>query len=65
MEEGEMVTLTSELEGFENCVEIAYVWKVNKGNGFEEIPGANGPTYSFPATKETLSWDWTLTVLSR
>ena len=65
MQEGEMVYLMSELIGFENSSEIVYIWKVDKGNGFEVIPGENGPIYAFPATTETLSWDYTLTVLSR
>ena len=63
MTEGETVYLTSKLEGFEDAEEILYVWKVNKGNGFEEIPGANEATYSFAATEETLTWSWHLTVL--
>ena len=64
MEEGETVTLTSKLEGFEG-LELMYIWKVNKGEGFEEVPGANEPTYSFEASAETLSWGWLLTVLYR
>ena len=63
MEEGEPVYLTSKLEGFEDCEEILYIWKVDKGNGFEEVPGANEPTYTFTATEESLSWGWRLTVL--
>ncbi len=63
MTEGETVTLTSRLEGFEDCEEILYVWKVDKGNGFEEVEGANSDSYSFPATAESLSWGWHLTVL--
>ena len=63
MEEGEEINLTSKLEGFEDAEEILYVWKVNKGNGFEEIPGANEATYTFTATEETLTWSWHLTVL--
>ena len=63
MTEGEPVYLTSKLEGFEDAEEILYVWKVNKGNGFEEIPGANEATYTFAATEETLTWSWHLTVL--
>ena len=63
MTEGETVYLTSKLEGFEDAEEILYVWKVNKGNGFEEIPGANEATYTFAATEETLTWSWHLTVL--
>lgn len=62
MTEGETVYLTSKLEGFEDAEEIFYIWKVNKGNGFEAIPGADEATYSFAATEETLTWSWHLTV---
>ena len=65
MDEGEPVYLTSKLEGFEDCEEILYIWKVDKGNGFEEVPGANEPTYTFTATEESLGWAWHLTVLYR
>ena len=64
MEEGENVTLTSKLEGFEG-LELMYIWKVDKGEGFEEVEGANASTYTFEATAETLSWGWHLTVLYR
>ena len=63
MTEGETVTISSVIEGFENCEAILYVWLVDKGNGFEEVPGANSDSYSFTATAETLSWDWQLEVL--
>ena len=65
MTEGDKVTLTSKLEGFDDCAEVRYIWKVDKGNGFEEIPGANKSSYTFEATAETLSWNWHLTVLYR
>ena len=65
MTEGDKVTLTSKLEGFDDCAEVRYIWKVDKGNGFEEIPGANQSSYTFTATAETLSWNWHLTVLYR
>lgn len=64
MEEGETVYLTSKLEGFEG-LELKYVWKVNKGEGFEVVEDANEATYSFEASAETLSWGWKLTVLYR
>ena len=53
------------LEGFDDCHEVVYIWSVDKGNGFEDIPGAYEDAYSFIATKETLSWSWHLTVLYR
>ena len=66
MEMGEPVVLTSRLEGFEGC-EIRYTWTCDKhdGQGFQPVPGANGATYSFSATAESLSWDWQLKVQSR
>ena len=65
MEEGEPIYLTSLLEGFEDCEEIQYVWKVNKGEGFEIVEGANEESYVFTASMESLSWDWHLTVMYR
>ena len=59
---GETVTLTSKLEGFENCTTILYKWQCDKGSGFADIPGADGPTYSFEADPETLSYSWRLLV---
>ena len=66
MTEGEPVVLTSKLEGFEGC-EIRYTWTCDKhdGHGFQPVPGANSASYSFPATAESLSWDWQLKVQSR
>ena len=65
MEEGEPVYLTSKLEGFEDCEAILDSWYVDKGNGFEEVEGANADTYEFEATAESLSWGWKLDVLYR
>ncbi|MBQ9409416.1 MAG: SH3 domain-containing protein [Clostridia bacterium] len=65
MEVGETVYLTSKLEGFEDCNEIMYVWKVDKGDGFEVVAGANEDTYTFSADAESLTWGWQLTVYYR
>ena len=65
MEEGEEIQLTSKLEGFEDCEEIRYVWKVDKGNGFEVVEGENGDTLTYTASLESLNWDWHLTVMYR
>ena len=65
MEEGEEISLTSKLEGFEDCAEIRYVWKVDKGNGFEVVEGATGDTLTYTASIESLNWDWHLTVMYR
>lgn len=58
---GEEVRLTSKISGFEGY-EVSYQWQCDKGNGFENIAGANQSTYSFPATVETLKWSWRLIV---
>ena len=65
IKEGDTITLYSQLEGFEDCSDILYVWKVNKGNGFERVPNADGDTYSYQATAESLSWRWNLEVYYR
>ncbi len=60
MEEGEEITLSSVLEGFENVQNLTYQWECDKGNGFEPVEGANGESYSYPATAESFSWSWRL-----
>ncbi len=64
MTEGETVVLTSEISGFDGY-EIMYQWSCDKGSGFQNVEGANSSTYSFSATKESLSWDWKLDVYYR
>lgn len=64
MVEGDIVQLTSRLEGFDGY-EIRYQWECDKGFGFEAVIGANADTYSFTLSDETLTWSWRLTVLYR
>lgn len=64
MTPGETVYLTSKLEGFEGY-EIRYQWQCDKGDGFEDVPDADGDTYSFSASVETLGYDWRLAVYYR
>ena len=61
---GETVYLTSKLEGFDGY-ETMLQWQCDKGNGFEDVPGANADTYSFSASIETLGYDWRLAVYYR
>ena len=65
MKVGEEVRLTCTLVGFEDCTEILYQWQCDKGNGFEDVPGAEQDYYSFPATAESLCWSWRLIVYYR
>ena len=64
MEPGETVYLTSKIEGFDGY-ETMYQWQCDKGNGFEDIAGANDATYAFGADVDTLSYDWKLLVYYR
>ena len=64
MAPGETVTLTCKLEGFEGY-ETLLQWECDKGNGYENVEGANGDSYSFEASVETLSYGWRLTVYYR
>ncbi len=63
---GEPVILTGVLEDAEDFTDVIYIWEVDKGSGeYEAVADANGPEYSFPATIESLSWNWRLRVLYR
>ena len=59
----EPVTLTAVMENADDYDNFLYVWEVDKGNGFEIVPDATGATYTFPATVESLRWNWRLSVL--
>ena len=61
MNPGDIVVLTSKLEGLDDYT-VYYQWQVNKGNGWENVPGATGDSYSFVASVETLSYGWRLIV---
>lgn len=58
---GEAIYLTSKLEGFEDYT-VTYQWQYDRGNGFEDIEGATGDTYTYAASVETLSYDWRLVI---
>lgn len=58
---GEEIYLTSKLEGFEDYT-VTYQWQYDRGNGFENIEGATGETYSYAASVETLAYDWRLVI---
>ena len=64
MNDGEEIYLTSKIEGFDGC-EVIYQWECDQGEGFRNIQDANGDTYMFIASVETLSWKWRLTVYYR
>ena len=58
---GELIYLTSKIEGFDDY-EIRYQWQCDKGEGFFNLEDGISNTYSFPATKESLTWNWRLII---
>lgn len=63
---GDLVTLTGILEDADSYGEVIYVWEVDKGSGeYEAVPEADGATYSFPASVDSLGWNWRLSVYYR
>ena len=61
---GDEITITSKLEGFDGY-NVTYIWKVDKGNGFEVVEGATDPEYTFTASAESFDWEWQLAVSYR
>lgn len=59
--EGEQIYLTSYLEGFEGLT-VTFQWQRDRGNGWEDIPGATSDSYSFTATEETILYSWRVIV---
>ena len=59
---GDVITLSSSIEGFDGCSQIAYQWMVDRGNGYEVMPGANSSSYSYTADADSLNWGWRLMV---
>ena len=61
--ENEIITLYSKLIGFDG-VNVRYQWQVDRGDGegWVDVEGANGPTHSFVARKDTILYSWRLTV---
>ena len=62
MLDGEPIHLTSLLEGFEDCIEIAYQWECDKGDGFEPVENGTGDSYTYKASLESMAWGWQLVV---
>jgi len=59
---GDVITLNSSISGFDGCSQIAYQWMCDRGNGYEAVSGANGPSYSYTADADSLNWGWRLMV---
>ena len=63
MTEGEIIYLTSVLEGFDG-LDISFQWEVDRddGNGWVPVEGANRSKHMFVASKETIKYSWRLVV---
>ena len=61
--EGEIIYLTSVLEGFDG-LDVTYQWQVDRddGNGWVDVEGANRDKHMFVASKETIRYSWRLIV---
>ena len=61
--EGEIIYLTSSLEGFDG-MDITFQWQVDRGDGagWVNVEGANRSKHSFVASKETIKYSWRLIV---
>ena len=62
--EGDLITLRSELIGFEDVSNITYQWQADKGNGagWEDMNGGNEADYTFVANRDSIQWSWRLIV---
>lgn len=61
-EPGDIITFVAVLNGYEWCENFEYQWQVGKGEGWEDIPGANSLSYSFEVTEESYYWYWRIVV---
>ncbi len=58
---GETVALHSALEGFEG-LNYTLQWQINRGEGWQDIPNANGLVYSYELTPEDENYHYRLLV---
>ncbi|MCR5565733.1 MAG: hypothetical protein K6F61_02690 [Clostridiales bacterium] len=62
--EGEVITLRSELIGFDDDEQVTYQWQVDRGegNGWEDVDGATRDRHVFIADRTTIRYSWRLIV---
>ena len=62
--EGEVITLRSELRGFDDDEQVTYQWQVDRGegNGWEDVDGATKDKHVFIADRTTIRYSWRLIV---
>jgi uncharacterized protein YgiM (DUF1202 family) len=58
---GDPVTMNSELVGFDG-LNVHLQWQQNTGFGWRDVSGANGPSFSYVASEETVNSQWRVSV---
>lgn len=61
VQEGDVITLTGELIGFEGK-DVSLQWQYDDGWSWVNVPGAEDLTHSFAATYESINTSWRLSV---
>lgn len=62
--EGDLITLTGEVIGFENRA-FDLQWQIDDGGIWKDVPGATEPTCCFRASQSTINLSWRLYVTER
>ena len=57
---GATVVWKSSVSGVKDGDAVSYQWQVDKGNGWEDIPGATDPEYVMTLSKENAKYNWRL-----
>ena len=57
---GATVVWKSSVNGVKDGDAVSYQWQVDKGNGWEDIPGATDPEYVMTLSKENAKYNWRL-----
>ena len=62
--EGDQITLSSELRGFDDDEQVTYQWQVDRGdgNGWQDVEGATKDKHVFIADRTTIRYSWRLIV---
>ncbi len=58
---GDSVTMSAELIGFDGTT-VTLQWQQNTGGGWHDVSGANGLSFSYTATEETVNSQWRIAV---
>ena len=57
VEFGDTITMMADFIGYDGTT-YDIQWQTNAGNGWEDVPGANGQSYSFTINESNYENDW-------